>query len=81
MTLHEAIEKLLHQTGQPMTTQQIADELNKNNWYQKKDSSKITAYQIHGRTKNYATLFNREGSIVSLIGQNKKPIDTIKKKD
>ncbi|MDD3787613.1 MAG: HTH domain-containing protein [Petrimonas sp.] len=69
MTLHEAIEKLLRQTERPMTTQQIADDLNKNNWYQKKDRSKITAYQIHRRTNNYANLFNRNGTTVSLSGQ------------
>ena len=70
MKLHEAIEKLLSQEGHSMTTQQIADELNLNNWYHKKDGSKITAFQIHGRTKNYAKIFNRNGSIVSLINQN-----------
>lgn len=69
MTLHEAIEKLLRQNGRPMTTQQIADELNKNNWYQKKDDSKISAYQIHGRTNNYANLFSRNGTTVSLSEQ------------
>lgn len=69
MTLHAAIEKLLLQKEHPMTTQQIADELNKNNWYQKKDGSKIIAFQIHGRTKNYATIFNRKGATVSLVGQ------------
>jgi len=52
-----------------MTTQQIADELNKNGWYQKKDGSKIQAFQIHGRTRNYANIFYRDGSTVSLIGQ------------
>jgi len=70
MTLHEAIEKLLRQTGRPMTTQQIADELNKNNWYQKKDGSTMQAFQIHGRTRNYANIFDRDGSTVSLIGQS-----------
>jgi len=70
MTLHEAIEKLLLQTGRPMTTQQIADELNKNGWYQKKDGSTIQAFQIHGRTRNYANIFDRDGSTVSLIGQS-----------
>jgi hypoxanthine-DNA glycosylase len=70
MTLHEAIEKLLRQNGRPMTTQQIADELNKNGWYQKKDGSKIQAFQIHGRTRNYANIFDRNGSTVSLIGQS-----------
>lgn len=69
MTLHEAIEKLLRHTGRPMTTQQIADELNKNGWYQKKDGSTIQAFQIHGRTRNYASIFDRNGSTVSLVGQ------------
>ena len=69
MTLHEAIEKLLRRTGRPMTTQQIADELNKNGWYQKKDGSTIQAFQIHGRTRKYANIFDRDGSTVSLIGQ------------
>lgn len=67
MTLHEAIKKLLGQTGQSMTTQQIANELNENGWYQKKDGSQITAFQIHGRTKNYDHLFERDGSTVSLL--------------
>ncbi len=53
-----------------MTTQQIADELNKNGWYQKKDGSTIEAFQIHGRTRNYANIFDRDGSKVSLIGQS-----------
>lgn len=74
MKLHEAIEKLLRQTGRPMTTQQIADELNKNGWYQKKDGSTIQAFQIHGRTRNYANIFDRDGSKVSLIGQTKTNI-------
>ena len=74
MTLHEAIEKLLRQTGRSMTTQQIADELNKNGWYQKKDGSIIQAFQIHGRTRNYANIFDRDGSTVSLVGQSKTKI-------
>jgi hypothetical protein len=70
MTLHTAIEKLLQQTGRQMTTHEIADSLNKNNWYQKKDGSKITDFQIHGRTKNYPQLFNRNGMTVSLSGHS-----------
>ncbi len=67
MTLHEAIEKLLAQQQRPMSTNEIAEALNNNSWYTKKDGSPITAYQIHGRTKNYDHLFDREGSMVSLI--------------
>ena len=33
MTLHEAIEKLLKQKKRPMTTTEIANELNKKKWY------------------------------------------------
>ena len=67
MTLHEAIVKLLQQKGCSMTTRQIADELNRNGWYEKKDKSKITAFQIHGRTKNYPKLFDRNGTMISLL--------------
>lgn len=52
-TLHEAIIKVLLQFDRPMTTTEIANELNDNKWYIKKDASEISAFQIHGRTKNY----------------------------
>ncbi|MCS2966502.1 winged helix-turn-helix domain-containing protein [Bacteroides ovatus] len=51
MTLHEAIIKLLKEKGTPMTTTEIANALNENKWYLKKDKSEITPFQIHGRTK------------------------------
>lgn len=70
MTLHEAVEKVLRKAGRPMTTQQIADELNKNSLYQKKDGSPIQAFQIHGRTRNYPDIFDRDGSIVTLAGHS-----------
>lgn len=66
MTLHNAIEKLLKQKGKSMTTVEIADELNKNKWYQKKDNSAITDFQIYGRVNKYPSLFNRNGTIISL---------------
>ena len=62
-----------------MTTQQIADELNKNGWYQKKDGSPIQAFQIHGRTRNYSHIFDRNGSTVSLIGQSQTNIKQTEK--
>ncbi len=68
MTLHTAIEKLLRQKGNSMTIYEIADDLNKNKWYSKRDSSKITGFQIHGRTKKYPQLFVRNGATVSLAG-------------
>ncbi len=67
LTLHEAIIRLLKQEGRPMTTTEIAQKLNENKWYSKKDGSSIDPFQIHGRTKNYPQYFKREGSTVSLI--------------
>jgi len=74
MTLHEAIVKLLTQTGKAMTTLQIADNLNKKGWYKKGDGSSIEASQIDLRTRKYSNLFNRNGKIVSISkGHNAKP--------
>jgi hypothetical protein len=72
MTLHEAIEKLLRSQGRAMTTSQIAEKLNKNKWYSKKDNSAITAFQVHGRTRKHPELFLRKGSTVTLTGRNLK---------
>lgn len=80
MTLNEAIEKLLRQKNRAMTTHEIADELNKNGWYQKKDGSEIQAFQIHGRTRNYPSIFDRDGSTVFLVGQANKKVATPKLK-
>lgn len=70
MKLHEAIVQLLRQHGGPMTTSEIASMLNENRWYQKKDGSPITPYQIHGRTTNYPFLFGRQKSMVFLQEQS-----------
>lgn len=66
MTLHVAIEKLLKEKGTSMSTNEIASELNINKWYQKKDGSEISAFQIHGRTRNFPNIFDRQGSLVAL---------------
>ena len=79
MTLHEAMKQLLLQQGQPMTPRQIALALNKNGWYQKKDGSTIQAYQILGRTRKYATLFEYDGKLISLIGDSAIKASTIEK--
>lgn len=71
MKLHEAIVKLLQEKGRAMTTQEIADALNRNGWYTKRDGSSISAFQIHGRTRNYDHLFERNGSLVSLKNGDK----------
>jgi hypothetical protein len=67
MTLHTAIQRILQKSGESMTTQEIADELNQKGLYQKRDGTEITNYQVHGRTKNYPHIFNREGAVVLLV--------------
>lgn len=71
MTLHAAIEKLLKFKGKPMLIQEIADELNANGWYQKKNGTKIQAVHIHGRTRNHKDVFVRKGTTVGLVYEQK----------
>ena len=70
MTLHAAIERVLLDAGRPMTTAEIATELNTNGLYSKADGSAITVFQIRGRTKNYPDMFNRDGRTVSLADRS-----------
>lgn len=80
MTLHEAIEKVLLKKGRSMTTSEIAYELNKNYWYKKKDGSEIQAFQVHGRTRKYSRIFERNGSTVSLIGKSNSKLSAPEKR-
>jgi uncharacterized protein YrrD len=67
ITLHEEIQAILREKRSSMTTKEIADEVNRRGNYHKKDGSAVTDYQVHGRTKNYDTLFTRDGSKVGLV--------------
>lgn len=69
MTLHEAIAQVLLDKRRPMTARKIADLLNKNSWYTKKDTSLIRSSQIGARVKNYPHLFNKNGPLISLKGK------------
>lgn len=83
MTLHEAIEQVLIREKRAMTAVEIADALNKNSWYSKKDGSVIRSTQIGARVKNYPHLFRKEGSLISLksnTGVEKKKSTVPKKK-
>jgi hypothetical protein len=65
--LHEEIDAILRKHGGGwMTTQGIADAVNRRGRYTKRDGSAVTPYQVHGRTKNYPHLFDRDGSRVRL---------------
>ena len=62
ITLHAEIQDILIVNDNDwMTTREIAEQVNRRGLYRKKDRNKVTDYQIHGRTKNYPDLFEREG--------------------
>ncbi len=70
MKLHEAMEALLKQFGRPMTTKELALELNKSKLYTKKDNTAISPYQIFRRASNYQAFFTLDGSMVALRDQS-----------
>lgn len=83
MTLHDAIEKLLQQTGRPMTAREIADELNKNKWYVKNDQSEIKTNQITARVDDHHELFDIDRSVspnqIKLYDRQLKPMTVFTK--
>lgn len=67
VTLHEEIARILRVgRNQWMGTAEIASDVNRAGNYTKRDGSSVTAFQIHGRTKNYPDLFERDGARVRL---------------
>lgn len=68
VTLHDEISDILTAVqNRWMSTADIAQRVNDRGYYSKRDQSPVTAYQIHGRTKNYPNIFEREGSRVRLL--------------
>jgi TDG/mug DNA glycosylase family protein len=66
-TLHEEIQEVLMENGNRwMTTRELADEVNRRGRYHKRNGSPVTAFQVHGRTRQYSSLFERQGSSVRL---------------
>jgi hypothetical protein len=69
VTLHQEIESILREHGGSMTTQEIAEAVRSRGRYIKRDgTSNVSAFQVHGRTKNYTDIFERDGSKVRLRG-------------
>jgi hypothetical protein len=69
VTLHGEIAAVLGNHGNRwMTTQEIATLVAIRGVYKKRDgTSDVTAFQVHGRTKNYPHLFERDGIRVRLV--------------
>ena len=66
VTLHEEIVAILIDSGDKwMTTTEIAREVKRRALYRKRDgTSDVTPFQVHGRTKNYPQLFERDSTQV-----------------
>jgi GIY-YIG catalytic domain-containing protein/HB1/ASXL restriction endonuclease-like protein with HTH domain len=65
-TLHDEIARILREAERPMTTAELADAVNQRALYIKRDGTAVTAFQVHGRTRNYRQLFERDGQTVKL---------------
>lgn len=69
VTLHQEIRAILTDNDNRwMTTQEIASTVASRGVYKKRDgTSDVSPFQVHGRTKNYPHLFERDGSRVRLV--------------
>ncbi|MSQ15711.1 MAG: hypothetical protein EXR50_07610 [Dehalococcoidia bacterium] len=66
-TLHEAISMVLRENSNHwMTVSEIAKQVNHRELYKKRDGSFVEPNQIHARTKNYASVFEKDGPRVRL---------------
>lgn len=57
MKLHEAMVLVLREKGHPMTTRELADEINMRKLYCRHDELPLPSSQIGARAKNYPHLF------------------------
>jgi hypothetical protein len=67
MTLHEALARVLEDTGNEWTTaRELADDVNRRGLYRKRDGSPVEVNQVHARTNNYTQLFEKDGPKIRL---------------
>ena len=60
-TLHNAVQRILMDNENSwMTTREIADRVNNEGLYKKKYGAAVSARKIHGWTRNYPHLFERD---------------------
>ena len=61
-TLHEAIIKVISELNKPLTSNEIADLINKKSYYKRGDENIIPASQITARVNKYPNLFIKDKS-------------------
>ena len=75
LTLHDAIVSVLKSSGTPLSTKKLAEEINSQRLYVRKDKKAIKSEQISARVRKYPSLSirNTDGTI-ALKGQEKEKI-------
>ena len=65
--LHDEIAAALRERGNRwMSTKELAKLVRRRGRYQRLKPGEVTAYQVHGRTRRYSRIFERDGSRVRL---------------
>jgi hypothetical protein len=65
-TLHAQLARILERGSNAwMTTRELANAVNESG-YRRPSGGPVTAYQVHGRTRNYRAIFERRGSRVPI---------------
>lgn len=70
MTLHEAIIKVLQEARTPLRAVEIAQRVNDQKLYLRKDGNPVPVNQIYARVKNYPSLFYQDKGLIGLISTN-----------
>lgn len=74
MTLHEAIEDVLIRAEKNLSAKEIADQINTDQLYQRKDGSLLNSAQIYARIANYKHLFElKPNKLVGFIDRELIP--------
>lgn len=66
ITLHQEMLELIRTASSPLSSSDIAAEVNKRNLYRRKDNKPVPAGQIRARANNYSKLFELDGPLISL---------------
>lgn len=67
LTLHEGIVEVLRAGGnRPLTAGELADQVNIQRLYRRKDGAPVDGGQVHARVQAYPRLFVREGGRIRL---------------
>lgn len=67
MTLHDAMAQVLYEGGNTwLTAREVADRINAERLYEKRDGGGADASHIHARAKQYRSMFEKDGARVRL---------------